>query len=63
MDIKTQIMTQEYQAGRAGSSVQSQRERERITASTFQGQLHERETKACRLRRLLASGWNWCLLL
>lgn len=50
MDIRTQIMTQEHQAGRAEQALQCKREGEKIAAaSTFQGQLCGRETKGCRL--------------
>lgn len=67
MDIKTQTVTQECQAGTAEQVLQcksSERERERIAAaSTFQGQLCGRETKGCRLWRLVAPGCNSCLLL
>lgn len=55
MDIKTRIMTQEHQAGRAEQALQCKREEEKIAAaSTFQGQLYGRETRGCRLWNLVA---------
>lgn len=55
MDIRTQIMTQEHQAGRAEQALQCKREGEKIAAaSTIQGQLCGRETKGCRLWKLVA---------